>query len=310
MTRLTPEEYHVPVMLTECIEYLRLADGGVIVDATLGGGGHTRSMLDFDGATSPIHVVAFDADEVAINRARETYLEDYKDRLTIVHSNFESMADHLKSLPPVHSVLFDLGVSSFQFDHHERGFSYRHESPLDMRFTPSGETAGDILNTSSLEELTRVFREYGEDPSAYKLANAIVRRRGLAPYQTTIDLRDTIVQHIPPLHQNKTLARIFQALRIAVNRELDVLKTALTSVLPFVEVGGRIVVMSYHSLEDRIVKETFKEAGGQGAEDGLKLKLLTKKPVVASAAEQAQNPRSRSARLRAAEIVSSPTVSS
>lgn len=300
-------------MAKECLDALHLKLGGHYVDATLGGGGHTSLVLSAEGrGDSPVHstqpstlstiVTSFDADEVAIARCRERFADVPSEQLTIVHSNFEHMADFLAERPPVDGILFDLGVSSFQFDHHERGFSYRMDAPLDMRFTPEGPTAADLLNTLSEEQITKIIRDYGEDPSARRLAQAMVRRRMLAPYRTTVDLRDTIVQHIPPQHHNKTLARVFQALRIAVNKELERLHHALESVLPFMAPGGRIVVMSYHSLEDRIVKDVFKVHNGpNGAMPHLK--ILTKKPVMASDEEVARNPRARSARLRVAEVL-------
>lgn len=309
MARLTPEQYHVPVMLRECLDALQVQHGGTFVDATLGGGGHTSEILSSEQraakeghelqATSHVTVIAFDADEVAIHRAQMRFADVLGSRLFVVHANFRTMANHLEPFAPIDGVLFDLGVSSFQFDHHERGFSYRQEAPLDMRFTPEGDTAAVLLNSRSEEELAWIIREYGEDPSARKLAAAIVRRRTLAPYRTTIDLRDTIVQHIPPQHHNKTLARVFQALRIAVNDELGALQQALLDVVPFCRQGARLVVMSYHSLEDRIVKDTFKSDE--------RLKILTKKPTMASEAEVAANPRARSARLRVAETVVPPS---
>ncbi len=315
MARLDPSDYHVPVMAQECLDALNLRPGGHYVDATLGGGGHTSLVLSAEGrgvsskhstqhsTLSPI-VTAFDADEVAIARCTERFADLPPGRLTIIHANFEEMAEHLEDRAPVDGVLFDLGVSSFQFDHHARGFSYRMDAPLDMRFTPEGPTAADLLNTLSEEKIAGIIRDYGEDPSARRLAAAIVRRRMLAPYRTTVDLRDTIVQHIPPQHHNKTLARVFQALRIAVNRELERLEHALESILPRMAPGGRIVVMSYHSLEDRIVKDVFKRhSGPNGAPP--KLKILTKKPVMASDEELARNPRARSARLRVAEVAGS-----
>ena len=314
-------------MAQECLDALNLRPGGHYVDATLGGGGHTALVLSseqrtvspsdesdnseqrvaspLDGRQTPddgrLTMTAFDADEVAIARCRERFADVPSERLMIIHSNFEHMADFLAERPPVDGILFDLGVSSFQFDHHARGFSYRMDAPLDMRFTPDGPTAADLLNTLPEEKIAGIIRDYGEDPSARRLAAAMVRRRMLAPYRTTVDLRDTIVQHIPPQHHNKTLARVFQALRIAVNKELERLQHALESVLPFMAPGGRIVVMSYHSLEDRIVKDVYKaHSGPNGAAP--KLKILTKKPVMASDEEVARNPRARSARLRVAEM--------
>lgn len=302
MTRLQPGEYHVPVMAQTCLDYLKLERDGVIVDATLGGGGHTRLILD---AMQPGNtLLAFDADEFAIERSKPLvqYAAESSKTLHLIHANFETIGSVLHSYPLVSAVLFDLGVSSFQFDYHPRGFSYRQDAPLDMRFTSHGHTAADVVNTYSEEELTHVFRAYGEDPSAKRLATAIVRRRTIAPYKTTVDLRDTIIQHIPPQHQPKTLARIFQALRIEVNNELEHLQTALECVLPRMAPDGRVVVMSYHSLEDAVVKNVFRE---HHRSDGPlpRVELLTRKPVMATLEEVSLNPRARSARLRAARIV-------
>lgn len=288
MNRLDPSVYHVPVMLAECLDALQIQPGCWYVDATLGGGGHTAAILERGGK-----VVAFDADDVAIQRAQNRFAEQVDTSLVIMHANFRTMASRLDGYV-IHGALFDLGVSSYQFDYHNRGFSFRLDAPLDMRFSATGPTAADLLNSLPEDEIARIIFTYGEDPSARKIAGAIVRRRTLAPYQTTIDLRDTITQHIPPQHHNKTLARIFQALRIAVNDELGALQTALVDVVPFMAQGARIVVMSYHSLEDRIVKDTFR--------DQERLTVITKKPIEASDHEVAANPRARSARLRVAEV--------
>ncbi len=297
MARLRPEEYHIPVMADACLAYLQPERGGVFVDATLGGGGHTKLILD--KLPDNGRLLSFDADNVAIERFSECGIID--SRLQLIHANFSTMASHLQLQQPLAGALFDLGVSSYQFDHHPRGFSYRHNSPLDMRFSPTGPTAADLLNSLPEHEIAAIIRDYGEDPSAKKLAQAIVRRRTLAPYRTTVDLRDTIVQHIPPNHHSKTLARVFQALRIAVNHELDVLSTALTAVLQHMGVGGRVVVLSYHSLEDRIVKDMFKAHSAQHTPLP-HVTILTKKPMQATDEEVAQNPRSRSVRMRVAEV--------
>lgn len=301
MARLASNAYHVPVMAAECLEYMDVCRGGVIVDATLGGGGHSRLLLQQMKAGSTL--VAFDADEYAIERAAP--LADLAEQnhctLKLVHANFATMSAHLASVAPVTAVLFDLGVSSFQFDYHPRGFSYRQNSPLDMRFSPEGTSAADLVNSLSEADLARLLRDYSQEPLAKRLAGAIVRRRTLAPYKTTVDLRDTVLQHSPPQYQAKTLARVFQALRIAVNNELENLSHALQSVLPMMSVGGSVVVMSYHSLEDKVVKEVFKQHSSSGSVP--LVEVLTRKPVMASETEVAQNPRSRSARLRAARIL-------
>lgn len=297
MARLDPSTYHIPVMLRECLDAMLLQHPGLVVDGTLGGGGHTAAILAEAPAASII--MSFDADEKAIDHCRVRFADELAkgdtSRLRLVHANFATMADVIKeSGLPLQSVLLDLGVSSYQFDHHERGFSFRMMAPLDMRFTPEGETAADILNRRTEPELAQIFREYGDEPQAWRLAKAVAQRRALAKLSTTADLRDVVIQHIPPHHQPKTLARLFQALRIAVNDELGRLEQTLMSIIPLLQPGGRIVVMSYHSGEDRVVKNVFK------AHTDL-LSIITKKAVEAQPDEVANNPRARSARLRVAE---------
>jgi len=290
MARLEVGTYHIPVMLRECLQWLQPRENGLYVDGTLGGGGHTAELLKSGG-----RVIAFDADEEAIAHCRERFVDEKN--LTLVHANFESMPDVIREKRP-DGILLDLGVSSFQFDHHGRGFSYRMQAPLDMRFTPEGATAADILNTSSVEEIVRILKAYGEEPMAWRLAEAIVQRRSLAALRTTADLRDVVIQSIPPQHQPKTMARVFQALRIATNAELERLENVLKAVAPLLAPSGRIVVMSYHSLEDKIVKSVFKELA-----DNHVVSVLTKKPIEPDREEVARNPRSRSARLRVCERI-------
>ena len=297
MARLSTDTYHIPVMLEECITGLAIADGGVYVDATLGGGGHTAAMLEQASDTTRIY--AFDADERAIAHCSQRFADELAkgpdSRLILVHANFGTMAEVIRTVGrPVNGILFDLGVSSYQFDHHERGFSFRLMAPLDMRFAPEGETAADILNTRTDKELAEIFRMYGDEPQAWRLATSIVQRRRLARFVTTADLRDLVVREIPPQHQPKTMARLFQALRIAVNDELGVLERTLESMIPLLAPGGRLVVMSYHSGEDRIVKNVYRHQKDV-------LTILTKKAVEAQPSEVATNPRARSAKLRIAE---------
>lgn len=299
MARLDAEIYHIPVMLTECISYLAVKPGGLYIDGTLGGGGHTAAMLEEADASTRIY--AFDADEMAIDHCKVRFADElslgHASRLILVPANFETMAQHITSVGlPVQGILLDLGVSSFQFDHHQRGFSFRMMAPLDMRFTPEGETAADILNGRTDEELAKIFRDFSDEPQAWKLAQAIVQRRRIAPFTTTADLRDLVIQNIPPHHQPKTMARLFQALRIAVNRELDILEHTLTTMMPLLAPSGRIIVMSYHSGEDRVVKNVFKSFGKQA-------KVITKKALEASDEEVYYNPRARSARLRVVERI-------
>jgi len=286
-------------MLKECMDFLAIKPGGVYVDGTLGGGGHTAAMLE--QATAGARIYAFDADEMAILHCSTRFADELgrgkNSSLVLVHANFESMAARIRDLHgSVNGVLLDLGVSSFQFDHHQRGFSFRHMAPLDMRFTPEGETAADILNSRTDEELAKIFRDNSDEPQAWRLAQAIVQRRRIVLFTTTADLRDLVIQNIPPHHQPKTMARLFQALRIAVNRELEILEQTLLAIVPLLTVGSRLVVMSYHSGEDRITKNVFKSFGKQA-------KVLTKKAMEASDEEVYYNPRARSARLRVAERI-------
>lgn len=295
MARVEAEVYHIPVMLQECLDGLNLTSDGIYVDGTLGGGGHTAAMLE--RAPEGAVIVSFDADEQAINHCTARFAEELRkgeaSRLRLIHANFATMAEVLKD-QSVCGVLLDLGVSSYQFDHHHRGFSFRMAAPLDMRFTPDGLTAADIVNTYPEEQLANIFRDYGDEPQARRIAKAIVQRRSIASLKTTVDLRDVVVQHIPPQHQPKTMARLFQALRIAVNDELGRLQHTLESIIPLLAHGARIVVMSYHSGEDRIVKNVYRDHPEQ-------LRVITKKAVEAGSEELARNPRSRSARLRIAE---------
>lgn len=319
MNRLKPEEYHVPVMLNECILHLSVHAGGIYVDATLGGGGHTASILATLVADSKhTHgkeqsvVVSFDADEMAIDHSTRRFAEFPTDvgknvSLRLEHANFDTMPEYLNrefsitpSSPRVSGILFDLGVSSYQFDHHQRGFSFRMEAVLDMRYTPKGETAADVLNNRRLDELVAILKSYGDEPRALQLARAVERRRKIAPFKKISDVRDVVIQNVPPHHQAKTLARVFQALRIEVNKELTRLRVTLRNIVPLLEIGGRIVVLSYHSGEDRIIKEVYKEFEKT---DSPRLRIVTKKPISPAYAELQINPRARSARLRCAERV-------
>jgi len=294
MKRLDPTDYHVPVMAHECLRYLNVRSNGTYCDGTLGGGGHTALILAqlAEGG----RLFSFDADEVAIHHCEQRFRVKTGDRTMqpiLNHTNFEHMAGVMRDEGPVDGILLDLGVSSYQFDHHERGFSYRADAPLDMRFTATGITAADILNERSEQEIAKIFYDFGEDPSSRRIAAAIVNRRNLAPFHTTLDLRNVVVTVVPPQHQSRSMSRIFQALRIAVNNELSRLEATLESMIPLLAPDGRVVVMSYHSLEDRIVKDVFRKHSGM-------LTLLTKKAIEPQPQEVETNPRSRSAKLRAA----------
>jgi len=308
---------HVPVLLDRVLALLgpALADeGAVVVDATLGLGGHAAALLQ---AYPRVTLVGLDRDPVALLRGGER-LADHSSRVHLVHAVYDRMPEVLDELgyPEVDGVLFDLGVSSMQLDLAERGFAYAQDAPLDMRMDPTtGRTAGEILNTYPVAELARVLREYGEERFALRIAQAIERRRREAPLDSTAELADLVRDAIPAAtrrHGGNPAKRTFQALRIEVNGELDALSTALPAALDALRVGGRVVVLSYHSLEDRIVKQAFARRATDTTPPGLpvplpdrqpELRLLTRGAEPASEAEIAANPRAASVRLRAAERV-------
>lgn len=294
--------YHVPVMLQECIDALNIKPGGVYVDVTFGGGGHSREIikqLDGDGV-----LVAFDQDV----DAQKNKIDD--DRFVFVDQNFRYLKNNLRmeGLVPVDGILADLGVSSHQFDVPERGFSIRFDGELDMRMDQDGDlTARKVVNTYVEEELHKIFGLYGEIQNAKTLAKTIVTARLNEEIVTVEDLKKVISRLIPRNKENKYLAQVFQALRIEVNQEMEVLREFLMQAAEVLKPGGRLVVMSYHSLEDRLVKNFMAKGkfSGQVEKDfyGNEIKpltVLTKKSITASEEELKQNNRARSARLRIA----------
>ncbi|MGO1509299.1 MAG: 16S rRNA (cytosine(1402)-N(4))-methyltransferase RsmH [Actinomycetales bacterium] len=310
----TPER-HLPVLLSRCLDLLAPAletPGAVLVDATLGLGGHTEGAL----ARFPdLRVIGIDRDTEAHALAAER-LAPYADRFTGVHATYdeidEVVAEHAGGA--VAGVLMDLGVSSLQLDEAPRGFSYAHDAPLDMRMdTSDGPTAADLLATLDARELRRVLREYGEEKFAGRIADEIVRRRGTDPLRTTADLVDVIDVAMPAAGRRtggNPAKRTFQALRIAVNAELDILTRALPRAVEALATGGRIVVESYQSLEDRLVKAELARGAVTSAPPDMPvvpethqpyLRLLTRGAEGADEAELAANPRARAVRLRAAE---------
>ncbi len=298
--------YHLPVMLNECIEGLNIRPDGTYVDATFGGGGHSRAILSHLGEGG--RLIAFDQDADALENA----LDD--SRFTLLNENFRHMKSFLRlhGVRSVDGVLADLGVSSHQFDVAERGFSTRLNGELDLRMDRRQEmTARDLVNSTSEEELTRILRLYGELPNAYQMAKAICRARMEREIVTTFDLRDAVSRHLPRGMENKYLAMLFQALRIEVNGELDALKEMLQQSVDVLVPGGRLVVMSYHSLEDRLVKNFFKAGNFEGEVNKdfygnpiVPLKPVVRKAVTASEEELQVNSRARSAKLRVAEKLS------
>ena len=298
--------YHLPVMLNECIEGLNIRPDGTYVDATFGGGGHSRAILSHLGEGG--RLIAFDQDADALVNA----LDD--SRFTLLNENFRHMKSFLRlhGVRSVDGVLADLGVSSHQFDVAERGFSTRLNGELDLRMDRRQETtARDLVNSASEEELTRILRLYGELPNAYQMAKAICRARMEKEIVTTFDLKDAVSRHLPRGMENKYLAMLFQALRIEVNGELEALKEMLQQSVDVLVPGGRLVVMSYHSLEDRLVKNFFKAGNFEGEVNKdfygnpiVPLKPVVRKAITASEEELQINNRARSAKLRVAEKLS------
>lgn len=305
---------HVPVMLHRCQELLRpgIQDNSIVIDATLGLGGHTEALL----TTHPdLTVIGFDRDPVALELASER-LSKFGSRFRGVLATYDQIESVLAELGihSVQGVLFDLGVSSMQLDSAERGFAYAQDAPLDMRMDQShGLTAAELLASASEEELSRIFRVYGEERFANPIARAIVRQRSVAPIQTSSELNrivEAVVPKAPGKQTGHPAKRVYQALRIAVNDELSILSSAIPQAIAALAVGGRIVVMSYHSLEDAIVKQAFQSAATSTTPielpvelpgSGPRLRVITKGVERASEIELSQNPRAASARLRAAE---------
>lgn len=295
---------HVPVLLREAIELLAAARGGLFVDATLGLGGHAEAILAASPAT---RVVGVDRDPEARALAAAR-LARFGDRVEIHAGDFAEL-DRLVGARRAAGVLADLGVSSLQLDHAHRGFSFRRDGPLDMRMADAGETAAELVNRLTEAELETIFRSYGEEPEARRVARAVVAARDAAPITTTGELAD-VVRRAKRARETRLdpATRAFQALRIEVNRELEALDELLDRAVGLLESEGRLVVISYHSLEDRMVKNRLRDLArgesdpvtGRTRAETQVLELLTKKPVMPSAAEVAVNPRARSARLRAA----------
>ena len=309
------EFHHVSVLLEECIEGLAIKPDGIYVDGTLGGAGHSSRIAA--ELTTGRHI-GIDRDPVALKAASQR-LEPWKDRVTLVHSNFCEIASVLEELniEGVDGILLDLGVSSPQLDDGERGFSYMVDAPLDMRM--NGEdalTARTVVNTWSQEELRRILYTYGEERYAPQIAAAICRRRETAPIETTLELVDIIRSAMPPAalrEKQHPAKRSFQAIRIAVNDELGSVEKVMEDAIPLLNPGGRLAVITFHSLEDRIVK-TAMTAASKGCTcppsfpvcvcgNKPKVKVLTKKPIISGEEELEENPRARSAKLRVAERV-------
>ena len=299
------ETYHIPVMLKECIEALAIDPNGTYVDLTMGGGGHTREILANLGQGG--HLYSLDQDPDAEANAPQD------ERHTFVASNFRFVrgALRLRGVEQVDGILADLGVSSHHFDAKHRGFSFRGDAPLDMRMnTREGRTAADIVNTYTNDALAKIFAEYGELDTTWKIANCIERARSEKPITTTAELVEAVKPCTPPKDEAKFLTKLFQALRIELNGEMEALKMALEQSLKLLKPGGRLVIMSYHSLEDRIVKNFMRSGNTEGVIEKdffgratTPFKVITRKAVVPTNEEIEINPRSRSAKLRVAERI-------
>jgi len=305
---------HTPVLLDECIEGLDIKPDGIYVDGTLGRGGHAREIAKRLGKTG--RLIAIDRDTHAINEAKVN-LSEFVDKITFVHGNFGDFQKILSDVQAVDGMLFDFGVSSPQLDDPERGFSYMHNAPLDMRMDKDDAiTAFEVVNNWPEEKLREIFFKYGEERYSGQIARAIVKKRGEKPIGTTFDLNEIIVSAIPPKarrekqHPSK---RCFQALRISVNDELGSIERMLTVAPEMLKTGGRICAISFHSLEDRLVKTAFaarvngcscpKDAPVCICGFAPTLKLITRKPITPGVGEIEKNPRARSAKLRIAEKI-------
>jgi 16S rRNA (cytosine1402-N4)-methyltransferase len=304
---------HLPVLPDEVIRFLEPADGKCYLDGTLGGGGHSALILE---KAPEAFLIGIDRDQAAL-AAAGARLAIYGERIRLLHGDFADVAGHLNSLgiPALDGFILDLGVSSHQLDTRERGFSFQQDAPLDMRMdTSSGETAADLVNELPEQELERILVQYGEERWAKRIAAFIVKERTESLITTTFRLVDIIKGAVPRAKWDERIhpaTRTFQALRIAVNSELDSLERGMRAALDLLKPGGRGVVISFHSLEDRIVKHIFREyATGCTCPHQLpvcvcgkqpRVKILTNRPVTATQAETDENPRARSAKLRAVE---------
>ena len=302
----TMSQYHVPVLLNESVSALNIEENrnGVFVDATFGGGGHSREILERLGPKGTL--IAFDRDSDAIKNAPKDK------RLILVHNNFRFVQNFVRALGfigKVDGILADLGVSSHQFDTGERGFSFRFDAPLDMRMNQlGGKSAADVVNTYSQEELSNIFKIYGELDKPWKAAEMICKAREAAPINTTTELGKAIESVLPKFAEHKFLAKVYQALRIEVNQEMKSLEKFLIGAAKSLKPGGKLVIITYHSLEDRMVKNFIKAGNIEGKVEKdfygnatAPLKAVNRKPILPQEEEIASNTRARSAKLRIAE---------
>lgn len=289
---------HITVLLNEAVEELQVRENAWYVDATLGGGGHTGRILELGGK-----VIGIDQDKAAIEFVRESQNSNLKSQnLILEEGNFGDIVEIVGKhdlVGKVSGVLFDLGVSSFQIDQSGRGFSIRRDEPLDMRMSETGDlTADEVVNRWSVSELEEIFLKYGEEERARQIAEVIVEQRSIKPFETSKELASFIETTVKRSGEIHPATRVFQAIRIVVNKELEALKTGLRGAMEVLEVGGRVSVISFHSLEDRITKQSFREfeAAGMG-------KVIIKKPITPTDEEVQTNRRARSAKLRIIERI-------
>ncbi len=306
---------HISVLFDETLDSLNVKDGGVYVDGTLGGGGHSRGILE---RAKNVRLIGIDRDREAIKAAGER-LADFRENITLVNNNFSNVKQILNELnvEKIDGAVLDLGVSSYQLDNAERGFSYMHDARLDMRMNPSDElSAYEVVNSYNKEELTKIFYEYGEEKWSKRVAEFIVEKRANKPVETTLELVDIIKAAIPKkvrVEGSHPAKRIFQAIRIEVNNELGILKGTVSDIVDVLKPGGRLSIITFHSLEDRIIKKAFLDlAMGCVCPKSFPVcvcnrqpivKIISKKPILPTKDEEIENPRSKSAKLRVIEKI-------
>tara|TARA_B100000029_G_scaffold374913_1_gene369240 strand:+ start:1310 stop:2206 length:897 start_codon:yes stop_codon:yes gene_type:complete len=295
--------YHIPILTNEIVDRLKIKSDGVYMDCTMGFGGHSESIVK--KLNSKGNLIGIDLDPYALKMAKEKLKGKYKN-IIFSNSSYIDFPNILNShgIKEVDGFLFDLGISSYQVDSEHRGFSYRFNGPLNMKFNQNdeNESAEHILNSYSEKELSEIIKVYGEERYHKRIAKSIVEKRKRKKITNTFDLKEIVLSAIP-FYSNKVLSRVFQSIRITVNDEINIIKNTLPKAVNYLKVGGRIAVISFHSIEDRIIKHFFKDNSNTNLIDPPKLKIITKKPILASKNEQKDNRRSKSAKLRIAEKI-------
>jgi len=304
-------DYHLPVMLKQAVDLLITDANGIYIDGTLGGGGHSKEILEKLGSGGKL--LAFDKDEAAIEHCSQVFDDELgkgeKSRIVLINESFENACSVREIHGRINGFLLDLGVSSRQLDDGTRGFTYRADSKLDMRFGGEGRDAESLIAAATEEELEHMLRFLGEEPNAKAIARRIIEVRRVVPLKSTLQLKQIVEDIVPQKFAIRTLSRVFQAIRIKVNDELETLASTLKKTIPALGPGGRIVIISYHSLEDRIVKSIMREFSPRYNKEHFDsnlssgvpvLDILTKKPIIPDDDEILRNPRARSAKMRAA----------